>query len=100
MLTAQYDAVVIAAPIEVPPQQQPSSSDSHQGSPAPFHLTLEPPSSFQTTVSTYVTGVLQPGYFNVSSLPFQSVFLTDGADAPFSSVSLTRINQTNVYKVR
>ena len=53
-----YDAVIIAAPLEH------SNIRFEQ-----LDIAHRPKRSYQETVTTYVTGVLQPGYFGVATLP-------------------------------
>eukprot|EP00798_Chlamydomonas_sp_ICE-L_P018393 gene18393-24865_t len=61
-----------------------------------------PEREFQTTVTTYVRGTLQKGFFGVApgeSMP-ETVFLTEHADSPISSVALKYSGQEgHVYKV-
>ncbi|WIA35625.1 hypothetical protein OEZ86_004041 [Tetradesmus obliquus] len=46
-----------------------------------------PKREYQSTVTTYVTGALNPSYFKVPSLPAGDIFVTSSADTLFSVIA-------------
>jgi len=72
-----FDSVIIAAPLE-------ASRLTLAGLDPQPEL---PERSYQITTTTYVAGHLDPSYFDRAAMPSGDVFVTNGADTPFSVVA-------------
>ncbi|KAK9809372.1 hypothetical protein WJX73_009603 [Symbiochloris irregularis] len=86
-----YDAVMVATPLE-------QANIQFEGfDPPPL-----PPRKYQRTVTTLVSGRLQPTYFGVAALPpGESIMVTAAAKTPFSSIAPVIVfpNGTITYKI-
>lgn len=82
--SAVYDAVVIAAPLEL-------AGLTIEG--VPVRL---PARQYHQTVATLVCGTVRPSYFGLSSMTYGAIMRTRDAGVPWNSLSLVAVTRSNV----